>query len=87
MTNLNSKQGGSSMENFKTTVDAALNRLVTSEPRVPGVVAMATDRSRNIYEGAAGKRRLDRDASMTTATVFANGKRLIAAIGAERFEP
>jgi hypothetical protein len=29
------------MENFKPTVDAALNRLVTSEPRVPGVVAMA----------------------------------------------
>ncbi len=59
------------MENFKPTVDAALNRLVTSEPRVPGVVAMATDRQRNIYEGAAGKRRLDRDADMTTDTVFA----------------
>ena len=59
------------MENFKATVDAALNRLVTSEPRVPGVVAMATDRQRNIYEGAAGKRRLDRDADMTTDTVFA----------------
>ena len=59
------------MENFKATVDAALNRLVTSSPRVPGVVAMATDRQRNIYEGAAGKRRLDRDADMTTDTVFA----------------
>ena len=59
------------MENFKTTVDAAVNRLVTSEPRVPGVVAMATDRQCNIYEGAAGKRRLDRDADMTTDTVFA----------------
>ena len=32
---------------------------------------MATDRQRNIYEGAAGKRRLDRDADMTTDTVFA----------------
>ena len=38
---------------------------------MPGVVAMATDRQRNIYEGAAGKRRLDRDADMTTDTVFA----------------
>ena len=45
---------------FKTAADAVLNRVVTSEPRVPGVVAMATDRQRNIYEGAAGKRRLDR---------------------------
>jgi hypothetical protein len=53
------------MENLKTTVDAGLNRLVTSSPRVPGVVAMATDRQRNIYEGAAGKRRLDRDADMS----------------------
>ncbi len=32
---------------------------------------MVTDRERNIYEGAAGKRRLDRDADMTTDTVFA----------------
>ena len=59
------------MEEFKTAADAVLNRVVTSSPRVPGVVAMATDRERNIYEGAAGKRRLDRDADMTTDTVFA----------------
>src|SRR5580698_5376555 len=71
MASLNSKHGGSNMEDFKATVDAALNRLVTSEPRAPGIVAMATDRQRNIYEGAAGKRRLDRDADMTTDTVFA----------------
>ena len=32
---------------------------------------MVTDRHRNIYEGAAGKRRLDRDGAMTTDTVFA----------------
>jgi methyl acetate hydrolase len=56
---------------FKAAADAILNRLVTSDPRVPGVVAMATDRQGNIYEGAAGKRRLDRDAAMTTDTVFA----------------
>ena len=59
------------MEDFKATADATLNSVVTSDPRVPGVVAMATDRQRNIYEGAAGKRRLDRDADMTTDTVFA----------------
>ncbi|HKN27147.1 MAG TPA: serine hydrolase domain-containing protein [Roseiarcus sp.] len=58
------------MEDLKSTADAILNRVVTSDPRVPGVVAMVTDRERNIYEGAAGKRRLDRDADMTTDTVF-----------------
>ena len=59
------------MEDLKSTADAILDRVVTSDPRVPGVVAMVTDRERNIYEGAAGKRRLDRDADMTTDTVFA----------------
>jgi methyl acetate hydrolase len=59
------------MEDLKATADTILNRVVTSNPRVPGVVAMVTDRQRNIYEGAAGKRRLDRDANMTTDTVFA----------------
>ena len=58
-------------EDFKASADAILNRVVTSDPLVPGVVAMLTDRQRNIYEGAAGKRRLDRDAAMTTDTVFA----------------
>jgi len=45
--------------------------VVKSNPRVPGVVAMATDRGGNIYEGAAGKRVLGQDADMTTDTVFA----------------
>ncbi len=58
-------------EDFKVSADAILNRVVTSDPRVPGVVAMLTDRHRTIYEGAAGKRRLDRDADMTVDTVFA----------------
>lgn len=56
---------------FKTTADAILNKVVTSSPRAPGVVAMATDHHRNIYEGAAGLRRLDRSSAMTTDTVFA----------------
>ncbi|HBY32044.1 MAG TPA: 1,4-butanediol diacrylate esterase, partial [Bradyrhizobium sp.] len=44
--------------NFSAAADAILDGVVTSNPRVPGVVAMVTDRHRNIYEGAAGKRRL-----------------------------
>src|SRR4051794_38159898 len=56
---------------LKATADAILNGVVGSSPRVPGVVAMITDRDRNIYQGAAGKRRLDRDGDMTVDTVFA----------------
>jgi len=37
----------------------------------PGVVAMATDRKANFYEGAAGKRELGKDQPMTTDSVFA----------------
>ncbi len=38
--------------------DAVLNRVVSSTPGVPGVVAIVTDRSHNTYEGVAGKRKL-----------------------------
>jgi CubicO group peptidase (beta-lactamase class C family) len=38
--------------------------------RVPGVVAMAADRDGIVYQGAAGRRRLDADAPMTLDTVF-----------------
>jgi methyl acetate hydrolase len=37
----------------------------------PGVVAMATDRHHNIYEGAAGKRELGKDDPMTLDSVMA----------------
>ncbi|WP_050630481.1 serine hydrolase domain-containing protein [Bradyrhizobium viridifuturi] len=57
--------------NFSAAADAILDGVVTSNPRVPGVVAMVTDRHRNIYEGAAGKRRLDQPADMSTDSVFA----------------
>ena len=56
---------------LKAAADAILQRVVSGTPRVPGVVAMATDRDGNIYEGAAGKRMLGQDADMTTDTVFA----------------
>ena len=57
--------------NFSAAADAVLDGVVTSTPRVPGVVAMVTDRHRNIYEGAAGKRRLDQPDDMTTDSIFA----------------
>ena len=56
---------------LKTAADAVLHRVVSGSPRVPGVVAIATDRNGNVYEGAAGKRLLGQDADMTPDTVFA----------------
>ncbi len=58
-------------QGLKSAADAILQRVVSGTPRVPGVVAMATDRHANIYEGAAGKRVLGQDADMTTDSVFA----------------
>ncbi|WP_299706096.1 serine hydrolase [uncultured Tateyamaria sp.] len=51
--------------------DAILNSVVSSSPRVPGVVAMVTDRDKNIYEGAAGVRRMDGDTPISTDDAFA----------------
>lgn len=51
--------------------DAVLKSAIDAEAPVAGVVAMVTDRSGNIYEGAAGKRRIDGDAAITTDDVFA----------------
>ena len=56
--------------NFSAAADTVLDAAVTSTPRVPGVVAMVTNRHRNIYEGAAGKRRLDQAGDMTTDSIF-----------------
>ena len=50
--------------------NAILQRVATGQPRVPGVVAMITSRSANIYEGTAGERVLG-GPGMTTDTVFA----------------
>ena len=58
-------------DKLKTAADAVLARTVGSAGGAPGVVAMATDRSANIYEGAAGKRELGKDAAMTTESVMA----------------
>ncbi len=51
--------------------DAVLENAVSGDPRVPGVVAVVTDREGNIYEGAAGQRMLGADAPMSLDTVFA----------------
>ena len=56
---------------LNSSLDAILKRVVTSSPRVPGVVAMVTDRTKNIYEGAAGKRVMGQEADMSLDSVFA----------------
>ena len=58
-------------EDIKGAADGVLRGVVEQENGVPGVVAMATDREGNFYEGAAGKRELGKEAEMTTDTVFA----------------
>lgn len=57
-------------ENLKSAADRILHKVVSGSPSVPGVVAIATDRNANIYEGAAGKRMLGASADMTPDTVF-----------------
>ena len=57
--------------NLKNACDGILQRVATGKDGVPGVVAMITDRSANIYEGAAGERILGAGQAMTTDTVFA----------------
>ncbi len=56
---------------LKAAADAILQQAVSGEPRVPGVVAMATDRSGTVYEGCAGQRTLGEHAAVTMDTVFA----------------
>lgn len=59
------------MSNLTEALDAVVNGVVESDPRVPGVVAMVTDRDGNVYEGAAGVRSLGTEVPMTTDSVFA----------------
>lgn len=54
----------------KEAADRVLHGVVDQENGVPGVVAMATDREGNFYEGAAGVRELGKDEEMATDTVF-----------------
>ncbi|QSR85268.1 serine hydrolase [Methylacidimicrobium sp. B4] len=56
---------------FRSALDPILERTVTGRPGVPGVVAMVTGRRGTLYEGVAGKRRIDRPEEMRADTVFA----------------
>jgi len=56
---------------FHAAADAILRSATTGEPNVPGVVAMASGRAGNVYEGAASVRRLGDADPMTTDSVFA----------------
>lgn len=58
------------MTDLKQSLDAVLRDTVTGNPRVPGVVAMVTDRERDIYSGAAGERVMG-GTPVTEDTVFA----------------
>lgn len=55
----------------KQRLDDVLARATQGADRVPGVVAMITDREGNIYEGAAGERTLGHGEPMTLNTTFA----------------
>ena len=55
----------------KTALDAVLDYTVNRAGGAPGVVAMATDRKANFYEGAVGKRELGKDQPMTLDSVLA----------------
>jgi len=59
------------MNNLSKSFDEVLSGVVAGNPRVPGVVAMVTDRKENVYEGAKGVRDLSTGAPMTTDSVFA----------------
>lgn len=58
------------MTDMKNACDGILQAAISANPRVPGVVAMVTDRQRDIYSGAAGERVLG-GMAMTEDTVFA----------------
>ncbi|MGB8339888.1 MAG: serine hydrolase domain-containing protein [Burkholderiales bacterium] len=56
---------------IKLAADNILTYTTKRHGGAPGVVAMATDRKANFYEGAAGVRQLGKDQPMTTDSVFA----------------
>lgn len=58
------------MTDLSSTCEAVLRRVTSGSPRVPGVVAMVTDRDKDVFVGAAGETRLGGD-PMTKDTVFA----------------
>jgi methyl acetate hydrolase len=60
------------MKNETTlALNGVLKAVVAASPGVPGVAAVVTDRSGNVYEGAAGKRMLGAEGDFTVDTVCA----------------
>ena len=59
------------MSELQAAGDHTLAHAIEGRPGIHGVVAVATDRHGNIYEGAAGQRAQGVDAPMTLDTVFA----------------
>jgi len=55
---------------LRSTLDSILRYTTGNAGGAPGVIAMATDRQGNFYEGAAGRRQLGQDAPMTTDSVM-----------------
>jgi len=58
-------------EAIRKAADTVLKYTTERLGGTPGVVAMVTDRTNNLYEGAAGKRDLGKTQPMTTDSVFA----------------
>ncbi|WP_019998343.1 methyl acetate hydrolase AcmB [Aureimonas ureilytica] len=58
-------------DTIQTAAQAVLDRTVAAQPSVPGVAAVVTDRTGNLFEGAAGLREAGEDAAMTPDSVFA----------------
>lgn len=56
---------------LQAVLTASLEQCTRRHGGVPGVVAMATDRGANFFEGAAGTRQLGAELPMTTDAVFA----------------
>mgnify|MGYP001763573542 CR=1 FL=1 len=54
---------------FRDNADAILTAATQGDARVPGVVAMVTDRDGNVYEGAAGVRNIAEPAEMTLSLI------------------
>lgn len=59
------------VQSIKTTADAVLSEAVNSTPCAPGVVAVATNRNANTYEGAFGVRQAGANTPMTKDSIFA----------------
>ena len=58
-------------QTIKQAADTVLDYCVNRAGGTPGVVAMATNRTANFYEGSAGKRALGGDQAMTLDSVMA----------------